>query len=98
MLPGATTTVGFRIAKTRAPKKAVMKASVPRKERPRRLMLNGANIDNCLLTKPIVRPIGLVFGELFSRSLDFRRFPRVVEARFPSQPRPDPAWTIGNLF
>src|SRR5437879_12203917 len=39
MLPCATTTVGFRIAKTRAPKKAVMKASVPRKERPWQLSI-----------------------------------------------------------
>jgi len=46
--------VGFRIANTRAPKKAVMKPRVPRKARPRRLMLSGANIDSCRFRRLMV--------------------------------------------
>jgi hypothetical protein len=54
MPPCTTTTFGFYAAKRWAAKNPVMKARVPIKERPRRLMLSGANIDSCRFRKPIV--------------------------------------------
>jgi hypothetical protein len=79
--------------------KPVMKASVPRKERPRRLMLNGANIGICRLRKPIVVAENLVSNELFSRKLRFSA--DSISSQEPSFPRhqlPGLAATSSNLF